>query len=846
VVAAGGRPRSAARVWVDVCIALAVAGIAAVMAFQFVSEKYAPDASQPDGLAVGAAGAYLEDILYPCVRRFGFVPAPEFVTNLPEWRAFISRTTDRFPCDALRNAPIVPSGYFSGLHRNLHRGLTTAFALAGPQFVGFAYYQALQFSVLMVLLYGIFRLGMGRVVSAIAMLPIALSPRHLEVVLQPIEYAKAPFFAACLLGVGCLVSRRLSTRAACAVALSTGLVIGFGFGFKPDVFVCAPFALIAIAACFRPASGDRLRVRALVLATYVAGVALSGYPFIAAHFFGPSRSLLPVQVLGGMAPGFAQQYANAPIYDYGVIFDDFYVVAQINSYNQRVHGSRAYGEFFSPELSLGATRLVADLQRTFVGDVLLRTYAAVLQILEAVPGGVAATAVGLLVLFFTDLRIGLFVVFALAYMVGYVSLVFSPKHYFHLEFVPWWFVGFAVHHGCVWLASRLRRRTGSSSGEVQTRPPSPLVVTAVVAGLVAAAGGALVIARSYQDRQVRSLLAAYTREDRIELLDGRISQTATGTTLVVPARVAVEDSVDDVQGDGGDEAGIGSTVVTDYLVLKLTCSGRAAAEVAAVYRSPKHWRHSMAVPCDHPSQGWTVMWPVYQRQPDAIFEGFEYPNADVRLQSVGRVRNLADYPLLLRLDLPDDWTERSLHHTLRADLLSLTHVRRRPEAFPPPPPPLPPPSAFWRPAGERPTPLAMRAPALTDWTALEGVTVSTENDRQVVLGNHTAFGYQLMSPPIDVPSHDTLVVRVYGAVDRGRVCVGILDGSQQHWLVAPDWRRSDFIAGTGLNTRVFLVFANCRQPADGSPASRFTVQSVSYEFRNGIRNRLRALWPVGH
>jgi hypothetical protein len=239
------------------------------------------------------------------------------------------------------------------------------------------------------------------------------------------------------------------------------------------------------------------------------------------------------------------------------------------------------------------------------------------------------------------------------------------------------------------------------------------------------------------------------------------------------------------------------------------------------------------------------MWPIYQRPPAAVFEGFEYSPSDVlQLQRVGRIRNLAPYPLLLRLSLPDDWQDRTLHHTLSADLMSLTHVRQRPEAFPPAPPPLPPPPSFWRPAGERLTALANRAPGLDGWTVLDGVTVSADGDGYIVRGNNTAFGYQLMSPPIDVRAHDTLVVRVYGAVEQGRVCVGILEGSQQHWLVAPDWRRSDFVADTGANTRVFIVFANCRQPADGTPASRFAVQSVSYESRRGLRHRLRALWPV--
>ena len=59
------------------------------------------------------------------------------------------------------------------------------------------------------------------------------------------------------------------------------------------------------------------------------------------------------------------------------------------------------------------------------------------------------------------------------------------------------------------------------------------------------------------------------------------------------------------------------------------------------------------------------------------------------------------------------------------------------------------------------------------------------------------------------------------------MCVGILDGSQQHVLVPPSIRLRQYRARTGTNTRVFLLFGNCgAPPTDGS---RFSVESVSYE-----------------
>jgi hypothetical protein len=71
-------------------------------------------------------------------------------------------------------------------------------------------------------------------------------------------------------------------------------------------------------------------------------------------------------------------------------------------------------------------------------------------------------------------------------------------------------------------------------------------------------------------------------------------------------------------------------------------------------------------------------------------------------------------------------------------------------------------------------------------------------------------------------------LRVQQQVERGRVCVGVLNKTQQRWLISPDQDRPgyEFIADDSGAIRV--VFANCG-PADGpTTASRFVITAADY------------------
>jgi hypothetical protein len=97
----------------------------------------------------------------------------------------------------------------------------------------------------------------------------------------------------------------------------------------------------------------------------------------------------------------------------------------------------------------------------------------------------------------------------------------------------------------------------------------------------------------------------------------------------------------------------------------------------------------------------------------------------------------------------------------------------------------------------------------------------------LVEGNDTQWGYQLLSPPVEVRRHGTISLHVAYSVERGRACVGVLDARERTWLVTPNQLSSDYQFESGDNERVRVVIANCNAALSGQ-RSRFVVSSAAY------------------
>jgi hypothetical protein len=96
-----------------------------------------------------------------------------------------------------------------------------------------------------------------------------------------------------------------------------------------------------------------------------------------------------------------------------------------------------------------------------------------------------------------------------------------------------------------------------------------------------------------------------------------------------------------------------------------------------------------------------------------------------------------------------------------------------------------------------------------------------------VAGNGKPSAAQFTSPPIAVPALGDVVVRLNYHVDAGTVCVGVLNKTEQSWLVVADEARAtlEFVSDDSGAFRV--VFTNC-SGFGTREASRFTIHRVSY------------------
>src|SRR5207253_1536890 len=121
--------------------------------------------------------------------------------------------------------------------------------------------------------------------------------------------------------------------------------------------------------------------------------------------------------------------------------------------------------------------------------------------------GVVVVGVALMSLLAWQGRVGLFAAFFLLYVGGYPALQFDIRHYFHLEFMTWWAIGFLAHQLVIhWRVAggRLRRmlseiRTGYNwAGAAR-------MAGAMAAGVVVV----LWLSRGYQQVSASRLFQAY-------------------------------------------------------------------------------------------------------------------------------------------------------------------------------------------------------------------------------------------------------------------------------------------------------------------------------------------------
>lgn len=372
--------------------------------------------------------------------------------------------------------------------------------------------------------YCVFRLGMQRILSVMATLLILFSSFHLSFLPHLRDYSVAPFtlwFVYCL---GTLVSTPRTIKALSRWMIFVGLLLGIGIGFRNDLLLFVPFYIMTVLF-FLPNHAalpwsTKCSLGLLFFITfYVMALPILG-PW---HQAGGNMAHV---IILGLTSSFTNNLGlqASSVYFLGDPYSDQYVQTLISHYGQRVL-HHAPVTIDSPMYDSVGSMYLLDVIKNYPADILIRFYGSIKQIMwpsQSMVGAAwptlankyylgrilffCAPFVTFFILACCRLRVALFYFLMVLFFAGYPLLQFSSRHYFYLEFMNLWCVGFMLQClGILWV----RRETAWMQKTIDNtflHWKSLLIFFGVVSIL---AYGALWGTRAYQTWHLRQLFTYY-------------------------------------------------------------------------------------------------------------------------------------------------------------------------------------------------------------------------------------------------------------------------------------------------------------------------------------------------
>lgn len=317
------------------------------------------------------------------------------------------------------------------------------------------------------LVYGIFRLGMGRALALGGTLAFALSPITLLVVYNIRDFSKVPFLLAVIGLLLYLLRQPRCPRTWIKIATVLGVIAGVGLGFRRDLFVALPPIALVLVCAPLAASGYAARQRVIALATFTVAFLLAAAPVLWA--FQSQGAAVYHDTIMGMSSTLDDDLGlQRAAYEKVPVKQDFYVSGIANGLARRslLGVSNAYDNAYGERSPDERQYFVFEALRTFPADFMLRAYAAVIKVLRGVAehplsgmdlfgaqlrwlGVVYAMAV-LSAIALRNLRLAALLLALLLYFGGITSLQYEWRHAVHLYFVPIGFFMLAWRQVWLW------------------------------------------------------------------------------------------------------------------------------------------------------------------------------------------------------------------------------------------------------------------------------------------------------------------------------------------------------------------------------------------------------------
>lgn len=591
-----------------------------------------------------------------------------------EFIQFMTLKADTFDCELLNKGKLVhnPFGNPSGstAMQQVERYLMTSVALTWKLF-GVSWSKIwplffLMFALSVTAVFAIFRLCMNVIFATIGALLIIYSPLHLYYITQLREYGPAPFALWSIWFLAVLVSKPLSQKSFFTIAACAGVVLGIGLGFRHDLMVYVPVFIITLLFFVGKNVSWYDRVKAII--TFIGCYILVNFPILIAMSGG--GNLGHVIILGLMNDFTAAFGLANKLYSIGYVDSDGFVTGIIGSFSERIYhhfvglGTRDYERY-------GFTFL-RDYAINFPADVLIRIYASVLGIIKlplhqaaVIPAGCLDTVSGIsrfllsiiikvspiiciVVCALYEIRIAIFIVFMIIFLGGYPVLQFDQRHYFYLEFMGLFFIGFALQqiisccYNLIYMPSVEKEKWKQ---QIKSNVSKALAFCLLLALL---SYGVLYGVRLYQTEHLREFFQKY--------LDANISPVSTTAHDLPDNTVFIE--IPNESTNGIDlQPGVG--INTEYLKVELDNScGIHSLNLNFYYDDSSLFNYSAAV---FVGNQMTIFFPIYNAGTQ-IFKGIKITKEQYAcIRKISRVTDLSEFPLLPVLMLPEDWRHRKLY-----------------------------------------------------------------------------------------------------------------------------------------------------------------------------------------
>jgi len=242
----------------------------------------------------------------------------------------------------------------------------------------------------------------------------------------------------------------------------------------------------------------------------------------------------------------------------------------------------------------------------------------------------------------------------LFYLAGYPAMFFDLRHFFHLEFLGWLALGFITQRSIDGLVR--------FSAAVDVKPP-PGRAARHVATFAAIACGLIVLplagARFYQERHMRSFLAAYIDANRDRVFTEPIE--LEDRTLLRASRL---------WGRRGLDHSVESSIDTEYLVAVFSSGACQSVSVPITLRytaieEPGDFSRALTLRLRQDDSPTELVFPVFRTDSGSQFSGVEVPRGlESCVQEIDRIRDIQQLPIALTIVADPHWQERSLYQKL--------------------------------------------------------------------------------------------------------------------------------------------------------------------------------------